>query len=177
MLELTHNFESAKFKWLWAKYVTGFDESHHCTNSVRGYYSRNFSKRNPLMSPSNTITFDERWPKTFDAIYICGVSSDGYRAKLNYPHNVHAAIVPESDIVDEWSFETWRMSIRGGRFVPIPSIESLPEPMQNSEKSLQPAESSDGPRAFIIIGPPTVESIGGIREIKSPLGWISPGRC
>ena len=127
MLELTHNFDSAKFKWLWAKYVTGFDESHHCTNSVRGYYSRNFSKHNQLLSPSNIITFDERSLNTFDAIYICGVSSNGYRVKLNYPHNVHAAIVPELGSDDEWSFEAWRMSIRGGRFLPIPSIEHLPE--------------------------------------------------
>jgi len=127
MFELKHNFEKAKFKWLWAKYVTGFDESHHCTNSVRGYYSRNFSKHNGLMSPLSTITFDEHSPSRFDAIYICGVSSNGYRAKRNYPHNVHAAILLDSASVDEWSFEAWRMSIQGGRFLSIPPIEDLPE--------------------------------------------------
>ena len=36
--------------------------------------------------------------------------------EANYPHNVHAAIVPESDKLDEWSFESWRMTIRGGVF-------------------------------------------------------------
>lgn len=134
MIELTHNFEAPKFKWLWAKYVTGFDESHHCTHSVRGYYSRKFSKHNALLSPSNPIAFDEHSPNTFDAIYICGVSSNGYKAKLNYPHNVHAAIVPEPGCVDEWSFETWRMSIRGGRFLEIPSIERLPQRYAGLEK-------------------------------------------
>jgi hypothetical protein len=127
MLELTHNFDPTKFKWLWAKYVTGFDESHHCTNSIRGYYSRNFSKHNPLLRSSPSITLGERPPNAFDAIYICGVSSRGYSVKLNYPHNVHAAIVPESNEKDEWAFEGWRMSVRGGRFQPIPSLGQLPE--------------------------------------------------
>jgi hypothetical protein len=126
MLELTHNFDVAKFKWLWAKYVAGFDERHHCTNSVRGHYSRKFSKHNPLLTPGNLIDFDERPADTFDAIYICGVSNNGYRAKLNYQHNVHAAILPEAGNSDEWTFESWRMTIRGGRFLPIPSMESLP---------------------------------------------------
>jgi len=127
MIELSHNFNPAKFKWLWAKYVTGFDERHHCTNSIRGHYSRKFSKRNPNLTDSNGIDFDERSPNSFDVIYICGVSSNGYRTKLNYPHNVHAAIISESDKIDEWCFESWRMTIRGGRFLPIPSIECLPE--------------------------------------------------
>lgn len=127
MLELTHNLEPEQFKWLWAKYVTGFNDSQHCTNSLRGYYSKNFSKHNPAFVQGATIMLDERVPNTFDAIYLCGVSGNGYRSHLNYPHNVHAAIVPELDKVDVWSFESWRISIRGGRFVPIPSIECLPE--------------------------------------------------
>ena len=127
MLELRHNFDPAKFKWLWAKYVTGFDERHHCTNSLRGHYSRKFSKHNPSLTTTGTITFDEQVPNTFDAIYICGVSSNGYRTKLNYPHNVHAVIISEPGNIDEWSFESWRMAIRFGRFLPIPPIECLPE--------------------------------------------------
>jgi hypothetical protein len=127
MVELTHNFDPAKFKWLWAKYVAGFNEKHHCTNSLRGHYSRSFSKNNPNLVTPDVIEFDERSPNTFDTIYICGVSNSGYRAKLNYTHNVHAAILPDPDAIDEWSFEAWRMKIRGGRFLPIPSTEYLPK--------------------------------------------------
>jgi hypothetical protein len=127
MLELTHNFDPAKFRWLWAKYVTGFHDRHHCTNSLRGHYSQSFSKHNPNFTTARTILFDEHSPSSFDAIYICGVSSNGYRTKLNYPHNVHVAILPETDHADVWSFESWRMTVRGGRVLVIPSIESLPE--------------------------------------------------
>lgn len=127
MFELTHNFDPSKFKWLWAKYVTGFNERHHCTNSLKGYYSQKFSKNNPNLAAPDVIEFDERSHDTFDAVYICGVSSRGYRTKLNYPHNVHAAIVLEPDTIDVWSFESWQMRVRGGRFLEIPSIERLPE--------------------------------------------------
>ena len=46
MIEIAHNLESRDFVWLWAKYVTGFNPNHHCTNSIRGRYSRKLSKHN-----------------------------------------------------------------------------------------------------------------------------------
>jgi hypothetical protein len=127
MIEVIHNFDAARFMWLWAKYVGGFNERHHCTNAIRGHYSKKFSKNNPAFL--GDVVFDE-WPtSSYDAIYICGVAKEGYARKKNYPHNVHAAIVPDAGFRDEWSFEGWRMAVRNGRLLPIPaSAKDLPEP-------------------------------------------------
>jgi hypothetical protein len=115
--------------WLWAKYVRGVNPSRHCTNSLRGSYSKHFSKWSPSLSSS--IAFDEKPPGSFGAIYLCGVSSRGYAKHLNYPHNVHIAIQPEDGVSDEWSFENWRVDIRNGRLLVIPDAKDLPAQYQS----------------------------------------------
>lgn len=128
MIEVSHNFDPDCFMWLWAKYVTGFNEQHHCTNAIRGHYSKKFSKNNLAFSDTRNLLFDEQAPDSYDAIYICGVAKQGYTRKLNYPHNVHAAVLPVPGFQDEWSFEGWRMTVHGGRFLPIPaSPREIPE--------------------------------------------------
>lgn len=126
MIELVHNFDPARFMWLWAKYVSGFNEKHHCTNAIRGRYSKKFSKNNPDFA--RDIAFDEQPNETYGAVYVCGVAKEGYARKQNYPHNVHAAILPDPGHVEEWSFESWCMRIRHGRFLAIPAAQDLPEP-------------------------------------------------
>jgi hypothetical protein len=127
MIEITHNFDPRKFMWLWAKYVTGFNEKYHCTNSIRGPYSKKFNKNNLEFATSPVIIMDEQQLASYRAIYVCGVSRQGYSKRENYPHNVHAAIRPESGAKDKWSFEQWVMSIRNGIFLPVPkSKEELP---------------------------------------------------
>jgi hypothetical protein len=128
MLEIVHNFDPRQFMWLWAKYVIGFDERYHCTNSIRGRYSKKFSKNNPHFAAMSTVLFDEEKWGGYQAIYICGVSRQGYRNKENYPHNVHAAIRPAMGAEDRWSFEGWKIAIHNGRFLPIPpSPDCLPD--------------------------------------------------
>jgi hypothetical protein len=128
MIEISHNFDPDCFMWLWAKYVTGFNEAHHCTNAIRGRYSKKFSKNNLAFPETHHVIFDEQVPGGYDAIYICGVAKHGYTRKQNYPHNVHAAILPVPGFQDEWSFEEWRMTVHGGRFLSIPaSPEEMPE--------------------------------------------------
>jgi len=128
MIEITHNFDPDRFMWLWAKYVTGFNEKHHCTNSIRGRYSRVFSKNNPEFRKTPTLAMNEQPLGSFYSIYVCGVSKQGYTNKANYAHNVHAVIRPEPGSVDSWSFEHWTMLVRGGTFLPIPAGETeLPD--------------------------------------------------
>ena len=124
MIEITHNFEARKFKWLWAKYVRGVDEARHCTNAIKGPYSKRFSKLNPNLGAH--IIFDEQPLNSFTAIYICGVAGLGYAKHLNYPHNVHLALAPAPGEYDAWSFEGWEVTVRNGRVVPIPSERELP---------------------------------------------------
>lgn len=128
MVEIVHNFEPKQFLWLWAKYVVGFNENHHCTNSIRGHYSKKFSKNNRSFAANSSVLFDELDWGSYQAIYVCGVSRLGYRKKQNYPHNVHAAILPEMGTEDKWSFEGWQMAVHNGRFLTIPpSPKFLPE--------------------------------------------------
>lgn len=127
MIQLTHNFDPAKFVWLWSKYVTAFNPAHHCTNSIRGWYSRRLWKGNPRLREESAIPLDEHPDGSYHAIYICGVSATGYRNHTNYPHNVHAAVLPAPGQRDEWQFEDWRLAVDGGRFLPIPaSLSELP---------------------------------------------------
>ena len=63
---------------------------------------------------------------SFKAIYICGVIKKGYSQKKNYPHNVHAAIIPKKAAKDTWEFEGWKLEVENGVFSHIPSIEELP---------------------------------------------------
>jgi hypothetical protein len=129
MIEIVHNFEPKKFKWLWAKYVNGVNDSRHCTHCIRGSYSKHFSKLNPMLSSS--IEFEEQPLGSFSAVYICGVSSMGYTKHLNYPHNVHLAIQPEEGATDTWTFENWSVGIRNGRVLVIPDTKDLPAQYQS----------------------------------------------
>lgn len=127
MIEITHNFDPHQFMWLWAKYVTGFNDQYHCTNSIRGRYSRKFSKHDPGFVTSEVMLMDEQPSATYRAVYICGVSKTGYSRKANYPHNVHVAIAPLDGSVAEWSFERWHLHIRNGALLSIPERkEDLP---------------------------------------------------
>lgn len=123
MIEIVHNFDPDQFVWLWAKYVRGFNEKYHCTNSIRGPYSQKFSRHNPEFVSSAAIVMDEQPVGSYRAVYICGVSKLGYSRKANYPHNVHVAIRPEAGTVERWSFEQWVVRIRNGRLLSIPASE------------------------------------------------------
>ena len=128
MIEITHNFDPSQFMWLWSKYVTAFNDACHCTNTIRGSYSKKLSKGNPELPSTPTLVMDEQPVGTYRAIYICGVSKRGYSSHKNYPHNVHAAVLPEPVSEDSWEFENWRMSVKGGRFLAIPAeVENLPQ--------------------------------------------------
>ena len=121
-----HNFDPQKFMWLYAKYAYGANPTHHCTNAIRGKYSKQFNRNNPDFANGEPITMDEFPELGWDAIYICGVSTKGYKNHTNYPHNVHIAIVPEEGRKDVWRFEEWEMTIENGRFEYVAGEDDLP---------------------------------------------------
>ena len=41
MIKIKHNLDADKFKWLWCKYVQAGNNEKHCTNSLKGKYSKN----------------------------------------------------------------------------------------------------------------------------------------
>ena len=132
MIEITHNFDPSQFMWLWTKYVTGFNEKYHCTNSITGRYSKKLWKGNPNLVSHSPLDLDEMPEGSYRAIYICGVAKAGYGSHRNYPHNVHAAVLPAPDNVDEWRFEDWALSVRNGVFLTIPKTpDELPVTFRN----------------------------------------------
>ena len=126
-LLVIHNVERRRFVYLWAKYVKSFNPEYHCTNCLKGPYSKKLRKKNPELDKESTITFDEVPLGAYRAIYICGVAQKGYSRKRNYPHNLHTAILPSPGAMDRFSFENWKMVVENGRFLRIPGEEDLPE--------------------------------------------------
>tara|TARA_B100001093_G_scaffold179259_1_gene171884 strand:- start:1128 stop:1664 length:537 start_codon:yes stop_codon:yes gene_type:complete len=137
-IELTHNLEPNAFKWLWAKYVCETNLTKHCQACLKGTqikddkgrgtpYSQLFSKAsNPEMLNMKTLILSEIDNGDFKAIYLCGVVSKGYSVKKNYPHNLHAAIVPKIGTSDVYSFEKWKLEVKNGFFTKIPEESELP---------------------------------------------------
>lgn len=122
---LTHNFDGRKFKWLYAKYAFGANPKQHCTNAIRGKYSKKFSRNNPDFQPGQAIMMDEFPDLGWDAIYICGVSTKGYSKHENYPHNVHVAVIPTPGKCDTWAFENWSMRVDNAVFEYVIPEEEL----------------------------------------------------
>ena len=127
LVTIRHNLAPRRFVWLWMKYVTGANDSHHCTNVLRGPYSKKLSKHNPDVAPGVTVVCDEQPAGSFSALYVCGVAQQGYRQKQNYLHNLHLPILPAPGETSEFAFEDWRFTIRNGAVLPIPSEAELPE--------------------------------------------------
>jgi hypothetical protein len=124
---LCHNLDPDAFLWLWMKYVRGLNDRQHCTNCLRGWYGKRLNKANPELRSTPELVLDERPADAYRAIYICGVYKRGY-PKTNYPHNLHAAILPQPGAQDVFAFENWRLQVRNGLFLPIPAESELPEP-------------------------------------------------
>lgn len=124
---LTHNFDGSKFMWLYAKYAYGANPEHHCTQAIRGRYSKKFNRLRESFKPGQKIVMDEFPELGWDAIYICGVSKNGYSKHLNYPHNVHIAVIPKPGANDTWNFENWEMTVENGVFEGVISEDELDE--------------------------------------------------
>lgn len=126
-ITIHHNFDGKCFMWLYAKYAYGANPNHHCTNAIRGKYSKKFTRNNAEFKPGADIVLDEYPELGWDAIYICGVSRKGYSSHKNYPHNVHIAILPAPGETDSWSFENWRMEAENARFESVIGEDGLEE--------------------------------------------------
>ena len=125
---LHHDFQPKRFHWLWAKYVNGTTAAHHCTNCLRGRYSRRFSAHNPGMF-GRTLVLDEQPAGAWGALYLCGVAKRGY-PRSNYPHNVHLALVPCPGAEASWTFEDWSVRAENAVLLPIPDEDALPDDLR-----------------------------------------------
>lgn len=126
MITIEHNLYPKHFRWLWAKYVISGNATKHCTNSIRGVYSKKFSKTsNPNLANDHIIAMDEVPEEQYKAIYFCGVSNHLYHKHLNYDHNMHLAVEPCMGQNDIYQFENWRVVVHNGKILHIPDEEEL----------------------------------------------------
>ena len=125
-LVLHHNLDPKRFVFLWMKYVSGANDRHHCTHSLRGRYSKRLSAHNRELRAGVSVVCDEEPAGSFAALYICGVAKMGYSKKLNYAHNLHLPILHKPGYSQEYSFEDWRVSIDNGIVLAIPAETDMP---------------------------------------------------
>ena len=124
-IRLHHNLDASRFMWLWAKYVQGFRDQYHCTNCLKGPYSKKLNgTKHPDLIEKSELVMDEE--QEFKALYICGVAKKLYSVKKNYPHNLHIAIKPLPGNMDSFSFEDWEIKIGNGLVLEIPEERMLP---------------------------------------------------
>lgn len=111
-LELTTHDGQPVTGWsyLWAKHVSGFDQTTHCARALRGMYEQQVSKS---MAPGAYEV-----PLRGHFLYLCGVASFG-----GYRNNLHLVVAPEDGAEAEVvSYLGDRFRIRGGRAREIPPL-------------------------------------------------------
>ena len=74
-------------------------------------------------------------PADWAGLYICGVAKGGYSVKKNYPHNLHAAVIPAPGKCDVYHFENYTITVENGLFTRIPSEAELPAKYKNLQPS------------------------------------------
>lgn len=121
-----HNVEiSGKFRYLWLKYVTGYNLDRHCAKSLKGEYSTRIGMDT---LKADTIVFDEFPAKI---LYLCGVAKP-----YNWAKNFHLALMATDAgelQVDQLGV---KLSIRNA--IPLP-IETTCMRAENHEKITQKA--------------------------------------
>ncbi len=113
---LQFELRSRCFRWLWGKYVTGFNPKHHCRACLLGERLSIFS--GVLAAPLNTRFVTALTPARGNHVYLCGGHSRGYGS------NLHVALVADRGHVCSIVTSDIRIEIVGWRRVAIPDIDS-----------------------------------------------------
>ncbi len=79
--------KSRAYRFLWLKYITGFNYQRHCAQGFSGTYCRlHESPKGRLVNAGMYTKELNEWP--FQFLYLCGVTS-------KYENNLHIAFRPE----------------------------------------------------------------------------------
>jgi hypothetical protein len=99
------------WRYLWLKYVSGFQQGVHCARCLVGPYSERVTR---TMLKGFAVRLDEH--EKFDCLYLCGVSYKGYE------HNLHLAMEPAPGSVAEvTAFNGDIFRVQNARALPIPA--------------------------------------------------------
>jgi hypothetical protein len=106
------------FKFFWAYYVNGFDQTVHCQPCFKGGLSRQFNTR--TVHSGKLYTMNER--KAFRYLYICGVGV-GPKDRL-HEKNFHLPLEfrPGAREVRR-TYNKYTITVENGMAVPIPELE------------------------------------------------------
>jgi hypothetical protein len=106
------------FKFFWAFYVNGFDQSTHCQFCFKGGLSKQFNSR--TVQTDKLYTMNER--KTFRYLYICGVGvgpkgllrEKNFHLPLEYRTGTHEV---------RQTYNGYTIKVENGVALPIPELE------------------------------------------------------
>ena len=106
------------FKFFWAYYVNGFDQTVHCQPCFKGSVSRQFNTR--TAQSGKLYTMNER--KTFRYLYICGVGVG--QKHLLHEKNFHLPVEPQPGAREvRHTYNGYKITVENGIAVPIPELE------------------------------------------------------
>lgn len=103
------------WRYLWLKYVSGFDNAQHCARCLIGPYSKRVRRDMPHNVP---VLLDEA--TGCDVLYLCGVAERG-----GLPANFHLAVQPApGEVAEGRSSQGTHFRIRNARRLEIPALPS-----------------------------------------------------
>ena len=110
------------YKYLWGKYVTGFNGAEHCAKCLKGKWTNHLGLYPKLDTP---LIFNEC--DGWDYLYVCGVDKRGY----NY--NLHAPLrFLENSVVEITAYSGVKFKFINAELLEIPE---LPDGFLNYDKS------------------------------------------
>jgi hypothetical protein len=113
------------FLHLWAIYIRGFNQVHHCQKALRGMLSGRVTTVGTI--PDKDLTFDET--ANFDSLYICGVARGPVVSRKC--NNLHVPLEPS--IGSSLTLNTYNgyvLAVNNAKVLTIPELpdgwEGLP---------------------------------------------------
>jgi hypothetical protein len=107
------------FKFFWAYYVNGFDQTVHCQPCFKGSLSKQFNTR--TVQTGRQYIMNER--KAFRYLYICGVGL-GPKNRLR-ERNFHLALEGRAGTHEiRQTYNGYKIIVENGVALPIPDLEA-----------------------------------------------------
>lgn len=106
------------FKFFWAYYVDGFDQTAHCQPCFKGALSNQLNTR--TAQSGRLYVMDER--KIFRYIYVCGVGAGP--KNLLHEKNFHLPLEPQPGAHEVChTYNGYVITVENGVALPIPELE------------------------------------------------------
>jgi hypothetical protein len=115
-MHIAIDIHTRDFRWLWLRYVTGFDDRYHCQACLKGKNSRHlrYNQERMVIPAHFSFALDEfRAPY----VYLCGVTN-------RYEDNLHIAVRPSLGDRAEFADQRIRIIITDAVQMPILPVDA-----------------------------------------------------